>query len=116
MQRGRDATEGVAAYELADVFCQQARLRVERLFDALFSNTDDADHALAVSTLDGKYAWLEAGIIDPSEGTGPWIATWEPGPSTEDNMGRRYLPSTREEPKKPATPRKRTAKASGSTP
>jgi hypothetical protein len=116
MQRGRDATEGAAAYELADVFCQQARLRVERLFDALFSNTDDADHALAVSTLDGKYTWLEAGIIDPSEGTGPWIATWEPGPSTEDNLGRRYLPSTREEPKKPATPRKRTAKASGSTP
>src|SRR6266545_1712427 len=33
MQRGLDAAEGAAAYELADVFCQQARLRVEQLFD-----------------------------------------------------------------------------------
>jgi alkylation response protein AidB-like acyl-CoA dehydrogenase len=111
MQRTENATEGAAAYELADVFCQQARLRVERLFDALFSNTDDADYQLAVDTLDGRFTWLEAGIIDPSEGTGPWIATWEPGPSTQENVGRRYLPSTREEGKKPAPARKRAAAA-----
>ncbi|HEU5108630.1 MAG TPA: acyl-CoA dehydrogenase family protein [Micromonosporaceae bacterium] len=98
MQRAENATEGAAAYELAEVFCQQARLRVDRLFEALFSNTDDADHRLATDTLDGRYAWLEAGVLDPSEGTGPWIAPWEPGPSTEENLGRRYLPSTAEEP------------------
>jgi len=114
MQRVNDATEGAAAYELAEVFCQQARLRIERLLDSLFSNTDEADYQLAMDTLDGRYTWLEAGIIDPSEGTGPWITTWQPGPSTEDNVGRRYLPSTKEdaaEAKKPAVPRKRAAAA-----
>jgi alkylation response protein AidB-like acyl-CoA dehydrogenase len=119
MQRAENAAEGAAAYQLADVFCQQARLRAERLFDGLFSNTDDVDYQLAVDTLDGRFTWLEAGIIDPSEGTGPWIATWEPGPSTVENVGRRYLPSTREEPvaaaKKSAPARKRTATARKST-
>ncbi len=116
MQRAADPSLGT--YELADVFCQQARLRIEKLFDALFSNTDDVDYKTAVATLDGRYSWLESGIIDPSEGTGPWITSWEPGPSTADNLARRYLPSTREEPAKPKKPaaRKRTvaAKKNGS--
>jgi hypothetical protein len=30
------------------------------------------------------------GVVDVSEGTGPWIATWEPGPSAKDNVARRY--------------------------
>jgi alkylation response protein AidB-like acyl-CoA dehydrogenase len=98
MQRAENATEGAAAYELAEVFCQQARLRVDTLFEALFTNTDDTDHRLAKDTLDGRYTWLEGGVLDPSEGTGPWIATWEPGPSTEPNLGRRIVPSTKEEP------------------
>jgi hypothetical protein len=34
-------------------------------------------------------------VLDLSEGTGPWIAHWEPGASTEENVARRYLPSTR---------------------
>ena len=112
MQRSENAAVGVAAYELANVFCQQARLRIEKLFDGLFNNTDDVDYKLGVDTLDGRYTWLEAGIIDASEGTGPWIAPWHPGPSTEDNLARRYLPSTREDspPTKPA-PKKRTTAA-----
>jgi hypothetical protein len=60
--------------QLADVFCQQSRLRVERLFDALWENTDVADERLAKSVLAGRYTWLEAGVLDQSEGTGPWIA------------------------------------------
>jgi alkylation response protein AidB-like acyl-CoA dehydrogenase len=63
-----------SAAQLADVFCQQARLRVERLFDALWQNTDAIDERLAASVLDGRYTLLEAGVIDQSEGTGPWIA------------------------------------------
>ncbi|HEU5469439.1 MAG TPA: acyl-CoA dehydrogenase family protein [Actinophytocola sp.] len=100
MQRAESAAEGAAAYDLADVFCRQARLRIEKLFDGLFTNTDDVDYRLALDTLDGRYEWLEAGVIDPSEGTGPWITTWQPGASTAENVGRRYLPSTREEPAK----------------
>ncbi|MEC3958141.1 acyl-CoA dehydrogenase family protein [Nocardia sp. CDC153] len=87
--------DGVAAEELADVFCRQARLRVENLFNALWSNTDDAGTELARGVLDGRYRFIEAGALDPSEGTGPWIAEWQFGPSKEANLLRPFLPSTR---------------------
>ena len=82
---------GESAAELADVFCRQARLRVERLFDSLWANTDEADSRVAAATLEGRYSWLEAGVLDQSEGTGPWIARWEPGTSRDENVARRYL-------------------------
>jgi len=90
-QRAAGAAEGEQAYELADAFCQQATLRVEALFHALWANTDGTDVRLANDILEGRYTWLEHGIIDQSEGTGPWIAHWEPGPSTEPNLARRFL-------------------------
>lgn len=89
-QRAVDAVEGAQAYELADTFCAQATLRVEALFAALWANTDAADRDLARDVLAGRYCWLEDGILDQSEGTGPWIALWEPGPSTEPNLARRF--------------------------
>ncbi|MGH9262920.1 MAG: hypothetical protein ACRD08_23980, partial [Acidimicrobiales bacterium] len=49
----------------------------DRLFDAQWRNTDSVDEALAKAVLDGRHAWFEADVLDPSEGTGPWIA--EPG-------------------------------------
>jgi alkylation response protein AidB-like acyl-CoA dehydrogenase len=88
--READATQGKAAYELAGVFCEQARLRVERLFDDLWANTDDTDRRIAARVLDGAYSWLENGIVDPSDGTGPWIAEWTAGPSRADNVHRHY--------------------------
>ncbi|WP_045374752.1 acyl-CoA dehydrogenase family protein, partial [Mycobacterium kyorinense] len=90
-QRVSDQAEGEQAYELADAFCQQATLRVEALFHALWSNTDSTDVGLARNVLGGHYTWLEEGVLDQSEGTGPWIAHWEPGPSTEENLARRFL-------------------------
>ncbi|GHF07356.1 putative acyl-CoA dehydrogenase FadE10 [Amycolatopsis deserti] len=90
MQREDDVREGEAAYELADVFCRQARVRIEVLFEGLWRNTDDADRRLTDRVLDGAYTWLEEGVLDPSEGTGPWIADWRAGASTEDNVARRY--------------------------
>ncbi|OSC28525.1 acyl-CoA dehydrogenase [Mycobacterium vulneris] len=90
-QRVADPTVGRQAYELAETFCQQATLRVEALFHALWTNTDGSDVQLTHNVLDGRYAWLEDGIVDQSEGTGPWIAHWEPGESTETNLARRFL-------------------------
>jgi hypothetical protein len=29
-------------------------------------------------------------VLDQSEGTGPWIATWAPGPSEHDTVRRDY--------------------------
>ena len=96
-QRVADPVVGGQAYELADIFCQQATLRVEALFHALWTNTDSSDVRLANDLLEGRYTWLEDGVVDQSEGTGPWIAHWEPGPSTETDLARRFLtasPST----------------------
>ncbi len=90
MLRSEDAAQGEAAYELADVFCAQARLRVEALFDGLWSNTDAADRMLSKRLLDGDFAWLEAGVIDASEGSGPWITDWSAGESDKPNVHRRY--------------------------
>jgi hypothetical protein len=50
--------------KLADVFCRQSRLKVERLFAAIRSNADVAAYGLARDVLAGRYAWLEQGIID----------------------------------------------------
>jgi len=90
-QRVEDSRRGEQAYELAEAFCQQATLRVEALFEALWTNTDGIDAEVARNVLKGRYTWLEEGIIDQSEGTGPWIANWEPGESTESDLSRRFL-------------------------
>ncbi len=85
-----DATQGEGAYDLADVFCAQARLRIDTLFDALWSNTDAADARLVSKLVKGDYAWLEAGVLDQSEGTGPWISEWSRGASDLPNLHRAY--------------------------
>jgi hypothetical protein len=90
-QRNANPVVGQQAYELADLFCQQATLRVEALFAALWTNTDSGDVALTNDVLDGRYTWLEDGILDQSEGTGPWITPWEATESTQENLARRYL-------------------------
>ena len=78
-QRDRaDAT----AVELADAFCRQARVRSEQLFDQLWHNCDDSDQTLARGVLEGRYTWLEEGILDPSI-EGPWIAQ-EGGAAEQD--------------------------------
>ncbi|TRV73394.1 acyl-CoA dehydrogenase [Streptomyces sp. 130] len=78
---------GREAYQLADAFCRQARIRVEELFTRLWSNTDDLDRRVVKGVLSGTYGWLEEGVVDPS-GEGPWIADATPGPSTEENVHR----------------------------
>ncbi|NUR93556.1 MAG: acyl-CoA dehydrogenase [Nonomuraea sp.] len=66
--------------ELADAFCAQARGRVEAHFADLWSNTDTRDVRLARYVLDGRYDFLEEGILDPSI-EGPWIGSPEGGDS-----------------------------------
>lgn len=78
---------GREAYQLADVFCRQSRIRVEELFTRLWSNTDDLDRKVVDGVLSGTYTWLEQGIVDPS-GEGPWIADAAPGPAERDNVHR----------------------------
>src|SRR3954464_407020 len=60
------------ARELADLFCSQARRRAHVRFEELWHNDDDLNTKRAFGVLDGRYTWVEDGIIDPS-GEGPMI-------------------------------------------
>jgi alkylation response protein AidB-like acyl-CoA dehydrogenase len=55
------------ARELADLFCRQARRRVDVLFHELWANDDRRAYGIAMDVLDGKHAWIEEGLLDPSE-------------------------------------------------
>lgn len=78
------------AVELADAFCLQSRRRVEELFTDLWRNTDSADSRLARTILDGRHTWLEEGVLDQSEGTGPWIAEPPVEAGGRENLHRKY--------------------------
>ncbi|WP_180685584.1 acyl-CoA dehydrogenase family protein [Streptomyces gossypiisoli] len=78
---------GREAYQLADAFCRQSRIRVDELFGRLWTNTDDLDRKVVKGVLAGSYEWLEQGVVDPS-GDGPWIADATPGPSRKENVHR----------------------------
>ena len=70
---GRETPERkTEAIELAELFCAMAKRRAENLFGELFNNDDDARYKAAQNVLDGRYRWLEEGIVDPS-GDGPMI-------------------------------------------
>jgi len=75
---GAEPGQAVEARELAELFCTQARRRIDRLFHDLWANDDEAGYAAAQLVLDGRYRWLEDGVLDPS-GEGPMLA----GPRAE---------------------------------
>ncbi|MGW3463084.1 acyl-CoA dehydrogenase family protein, partial [Streptomyces olivaceoviridis] len=85
----REGEHGREAYQLADAFCRQARIRVDELFARLWTNTDDLDRKVVKHVLGGAYTWLEEGILDPS-GEGPWIADATPGPPARENARRPF--------------------------
>ena len=86
-QRAR--TEGdPAGRELAELFCQQSRRRVEALFHALWDNTDALDVRVAKRVTEGRYAFLEEGVL-PLDEAGEWVANYPPGPSTVEDVRRR---------------------------
>lgn len=76
MMRSTDPSHADSAELLALAFCEQAEHRCEILFKELWSNSDKTDKKLTKKVLAGEFVWLEEGIIDPSEGTGQWIADW----------------------------------------
>ncbi|MET8410625.1 acyl-CoA dehydrogenase family protein [Streptomyces sp. NPDC005195] len=78
---------GREAYQLADAFCRQSRVRVDELFGRLWTNTDELDRRVVKGVMAGTYTWLEEGVVDPS-GDGPWIADATPGPAQRENVRR----------------------------
>src|SRR5436190_2482881 len=62
-QAGADHT----ALELASVFCSMSRGKVEALFEDIRRNADAQVYETARGVLDGRYGWLEQGIIEAPE-------------------------------------------------
>jgi len=77
--------EGV---DLADLFCRQARVRIDHLFDGLHNNTDARDVALSKKVVAGAYADFEAGVLPPPT-EGDWVMKADHGPATEPDVRRR---------------------------
>src|SRR3954447_22176785 len=65
------------AYELADLFANQARRRADRLFTELWANDDDDQYKAAHKVLSGPYTWFEHDVLAPA-GDGPMIPEHEP--------------------------------------
>lgn len=74
--------------ELAALFCAQAKVRAEALFTSLWDNTDSLDTKMAKKILAGKYASVEDGVLHIAD-EGPWVITWEAGPSAVPDVRRR---------------------------
>jgi len=56
-------TGGRTPYELADTFCRASRRRVEALFAGVIANDDAYNYGIARKFLDGRYTWLEQGVV-----------------------------------------------------
>jgi len=53
------------AIDLADVFCREARMRIEANFANLFTDHDDAAYKLVQHLLKGEYDWLRGEVVEP---------------------------------------------------
>jgi Acyl-CoA dehydrogenase, C-terminal domain/ACAD9/ACADV, C-terminal domain len=51
------------ATELADLFCREARVRIEANFDRFYGKNDAKIYAVAQQVLRGEHVWLEQGIV-----------------------------------------------------
>jgi hypothetical protein len=61
-----------SVFELADLFCKQARSRAQVTFAELFSNDDATQYKTSQKVLKGEFTWFEADVLDPA-GDGPMI-------------------------------------------
>src|SRR3954454_20550390 len=70
-------------FELAGLFCGQARRRAEHKFNELWANDDDAQYATAQRILDGKFEFFESDLVDPA-GSGPMTPEHAPPAPSAD--------------------------------
>jgi hypothetical protein len=53
------------ALDLADVFCHEARKRIENNFRTLFDNYDEKEYRVVQSLMKGEYDWLQGHLVQP---------------------------------------------------
>ena len=61
MRAAGDANADTAE-RMADLFCRDARRRIDAWFHALWHNDDSHKYGVSRSLLGGEYAWMEDGI------------------------------------------------------
>jgi hypothetical protein len=67
------SADGDAAVELADLFCNGARRRVDRLFHELWANDDASNYAAAQQVLAGRFLFAERDVLDLADESLPLI-------------------------------------------
>jgi len=53
------------AFDLADVFCHEARKRIDQNFEVLFDNYDEKEYRVVQNLMKGDYEWLEGRLVQP---------------------------------------------------
>lgn len=53
------------ALELADLFCREARTRIDQNFRVLFDNHDELAYKVVQKMMKGEYEWLEGHLVQP---------------------------------------------------
>lgn len=53
------------ALELADLFCREARTRIDQNFRTLFDNYDELAYKVVQNLMKGQYEWLEGQLVQP---------------------------------------------------
>jgi alkylation response protein AidB-like acyl-CoA dehydrogenase len=53
------------ALEMADLFCREARTRIDQNFRTLFDNHDDLAYKVVQKIMKGEYEWLEGQLVQP---------------------------------------------------
>jgi len=60
----QDAATGKRAVALADLFCREARGRIQGKFKQLWRNADVEGYRVAQDVLRGEHRWLEQGMVE----------------------------------------------------
>ena len=53
------------AVDLADVFCKEARMRIDYNFDHMFDNHDEESYRLVMKLLKDEYQWFRGPMVEP---------------------------------------------------
>ena len=53
------------ALDLADVFCHEARKRIDQTFAVLFDNYDEKEYRVVQNLMKGEFEWLEGRLVQP---------------------------------------------------
>ena len=59
------------AMDLADVFCAEARKRIEYNFTNLFADSDDKAYKVVQNLMKGEYDWLQGTLVEESPAAMP---------------------------------------------